>query len=78
MVATTICRASVGCAASQRPMISSDVAGAVDVGGVDEVAAGGDVVVDEPVRGRLVGLRAEGHGAEAEAETTQPLLPSFR
>jgi hypothetical protein len=41
------------------------LAGAVDVGGIDEIAAPGEIVVEQLVRGGLVGLRAEGHGAEA-------------
>ena len=39
---------------------------AVDVGGVDEVAAGVDEAVDDLLARRLVGLVAEGHRAEAE------------
>ena len=52
--------------ASQRPMISSERAAAVDVGGVDQRAAGLDEGVELRVRARLVGLVAERHRAERE------------
>jgi hypothetical protein len=38
----------------------------VVVGGVDEAAAGLDVAVEDRKRGRLVGGRAEQHGAQAQ------------
>ena len=45
---------------------------AVDVGGVEEVETGVECRVHDRVRRRLVGLRTEVHGAEAEAADRQP------
>ncbi len=39
---------------------------AVDIGGVDEIAAGLDETVEHFPAERLVGLAAEGHGAQAK------------
>ena len=47
-------------------MISSETAAGVDVGGVDQRAAGLDEAVELGMRSGLVGLGAEGHRAEAE------------
>ncbi|ENN85216.1 hypothetical protein RHSP_55170 [Rhizobium freirei PRF 81] len=41
------------------------LAGAVDVGGVDEVAAPCEIIVEKPMRRGLVRFRAESHGAKA-------------
>ena len=47
-------------------MISSDAPADVHVRGVDQGAAGLDEAVELRVDAGLVGLRAEGHGAERE------------
>jgi hypothetical protein len=47
-------------------------AGLVDIGRVDEVAAGFGVPVEQQVGGRLVGLLAEGHGAQGKFRDDEP------
>ena len=59
-------------------MISSLAPRGVDVGGVDQVAAGLEERVELGVASRLVGLGAEGHGAEREVDTAAPLAPRVR
>ena len=54
--------------------------GAVDIGGVDEIAAGGDIVTDQPVRCRLIRLGAKGHAAQTQRchdRATWPQHPMF-
>src|SRR4029077_1448555 len=46
--------------------------GRVDIGGVDEVATALDVVVEQPVRGALIGLLAERHRSERELGDKEP------
>src|SRR3712207_3059928 len=47
----------------------------VDVGGVDEVAAGTQEIGDEPLGSLLVGLPAERHAAEAQLGDHEPRVP---
>ena len=59
-------------------MISSLAPRGVDVGGVDQVAAGLEEPVELLVRPVLVGLVAEGHGAQREGRHDGAARPRVR